>query len=119
MSKNASLTRWGGSPADWTLFELSVFDQARRTLKLQGIDVELAHGVTDEGDPWLAFCTAEAWEVLCHFAKIGNEYVACVPFRGNGMTGVILSDVLADFFPRLRNRVTTAKRAEPVGNVDK
>jgi hypothetical protein len=102
VSRNANLTRWSGQPSDWSLFELSIFEQARRSLKAQGVDVELDYGITDEGDPWLVFCSREI-EVLCHFARIGDEYVASVPFNGGGMTGVVLSDMLADFFPLLRN----------------
>jgi hypothetical protein len=116
VGRNASLTRWSRPVSDWSLVELAVFDRVRRSLKLQGIDVELEHGTTDEGDPWLIFC-ADACDVICHFAKIGNEYVACVPFCGGGMRGVILPDLVANFFPHLRKPATPTKRAAPVGRV--
>jgi len=111
MSTKASLTATSGRVSDWSLMELSIFDQARRSLKLQGVDIEMDWGLTDEGDPWLTFCYGEAAEVLCHFARIDNEYVACVPFRGRGLTDEILSDLVADAFPLLRIPAMPAERA--------
>ena len=116
VSRNASLTRWSRPISDWCLAELAVFENVRRSLKLQGIEVELEHGVTDEGDPWLIFC-ADACDVICHFTKIGDDYVACVPFCGKGMSGVILSDLVANFFPHLRNTAKPAKRTRPLGKI--
>jgi hypothetical protein len=116
VSRSASLTRWSRPVSDWSFAELAVFDHVRQSLKLQGVEVELEHGVTDEGDPWLIFC-ADACDVICHFAKMGDEYVACVPFCGTGMTGVILSDLVVDFFPHLRNTAKRARRARPVGKI--
>jgi hypothetical protein len=116
VSRNASLTQWSRPSSDWSLVELAVFDHVRQSLKLQGIDVELEHGVTDEGDPWLIFC-ADACDVICHFAKIGDEYIACVPFCGSGMTGVILPDLITAFFPHLRTTAKQAKRARPVRKI--
>ena len=116
MIRNASPTRWSRSVSDWTIVELAVFDHVRQSLKLQGINVDLEHGVTDEGDPWLIFC-ADACDVICHFAKIGGRYIACVPFCGRGMTGVILSELVTDFFPHLRDTATTATSAALVDKV--
>ena len=108
MSTKANLIPRSGLASDWSLMELSIFDQAKRSLKSQGVDIEIDWGLTDEGDPWLIFCYGEAAELLCHFARIDNEYIACVPFRGRGLTSEILSDLVADVFPLLHIPATPA-----------
>ncbi len=119
MRRNANLARWNGPLSDWSLSELSVFDRARRSLKLQGVDVELECGVTDEGDPWLVFCNAETGEVLGHFARIGDDYVGCVPFHCNGLTTVMLSDLLAAFLPRLLHTMAPAQTEKSIEKTEK
>ena len=99
MSRNSGRARWCGEQSiDWSLLELSIFEQAGRTLELQGVHVEVECGTTDEGDPWLVFCDADSSETLCHVARLGNKYVACVPFNNVGTSGAALTDVLDDFF---------------------
>jgi hypothetical protein len=117
--RNANLARWNRATSDWSLFELSIFDHARRSLKLQGVEVELECGVTDEGDPWLVFCNVETGDVLGHFARIGDDYVACVPFHCNGLTSVILPDVLAPFLPRLLHTAASAQSERPMEKIEK
>jgi hypothetical protein len=90
---------------DWSLLELSIFEQVKRSWKLQGVHAETECGMTDEGEPWLVFCDADTGEVLCHLARLGNKYVACVPFYGVGTTGAALTDVLDDFFKTLSRRI--------------
>ena len=119
MRRNANLARWRGPLSDWSLFELSVFDHARRSLKLQGVDVELECGVTDEGDPWLVFCDVETGDVLGHFARIGDDYVGCVPFHCDGLRSVILPDVLAAFLPRLLHTVAPAQIEKSFEKIEK
>ena len=97
MIRNGILARYGST--DWSLLELSILEQARKTLEHQGGHVEIECGITDEGDPWLVFCDADTSDVLCHFARPGGgKYVACVPFGNVGTTGSALTDVLDDFF---------------------
>lgn len=96
MNRNSSRFKWCGS-TNWSPSELSIFQQAGRILELQGIHVEIETGMTDEGDPWLVFCDSSS-EWLCHFARVGSKYVACVPFENVGTTGTALTDVLDDFF---------------------
>ena len=99
MSRNSSRARWCGAPStDWSLLELSIFEQAKRALKLQGVHVEVDCGMTDEGDPWLVFCDADSSKLLCHLARLGAKYIACVPFNDVGSTGTALTDVLDEFF---------------------
>jgi hypothetical protein len=97
MIRNCTLAKYGST--DWSLLELSILEQAKKTLEYQGGNVEAECGITDEGDPWLVFCDADTSNVLCHFARLGSDkYVACVPFDNVGTTGSALADVLDDFF---------------------
>ena len=97
MIRNCILARNGST--DWSLLELSILEQARKTLEYRGGHVETECGITDEGDPWLVFCDADTSNVLCHVARLGSDkYVACVPFDNVGTTGNALADVLDDFF---------------------
>ena len=96
MIRNCILARYGST--DWSLLELSILEQARKTLEFQGGHVEIECGITDEGDPWLVFCDADTSNVLCHFARLGSDkYVACVPSTMLEPPSRI-EDVLDDFF---------------------
>jgi len=100
MIRNCILAKSGST--DWSLLELSILEQARKTLEYRGGHVEIECGITDEGDPWLVFCDADTSNVLCHVARLGGDkYVACVPFGNVGTTGSALTDVLEDFFSSL------------------
>ena len=57
MIRNCILARNGST--DWSLLELSILEQARKTLEYRGGHVETECGITDEGDPWLVFCDAQ------------------------------------------------------------
>jgi len=99
MGRNSDRARWCIAPStDWSLLELSLFDQARETLEALGVHVEIASGMTDEGDPWFVFCDADSSEVLCHCARIGSKYVVCMPFENAGTSSTALSEALDDFF---------------------
>ena len=111
MIRNCTLAKYGST--DWSLLELSILEQAKKTLEYQGGNVEAECGITDEGDPWLVFCDADTSNVLCHFARLGSDkYVACVPFDNVGTTGTALTDVLDDFFSsRFRRAAPWASQA--------
>ena len=100
MGRNTKCATDCGDSSDWSFFELCLFDQIRGSLKQQGLDLDAEFGVTDEHEPWLVFCNADG-QVVGHFARLGDTYVACVPFGGKGTTGSTLSDVLRDFLQRL------------------
>ena len=110
MIGNCVLAEYG--PTNWSLFELNIFEQARKTLEHQGLHVETERGITDEGDPWFVFCDADTSNVLCHFARLGSDkYVVCVPFHNVRNTGTALTDVLDDFFG---SRVRGARRNKAI-----
>jgi len=65
-----------------------------------GRAIESEHGLTDEGDPWYVFCDAESGEVIVHFARIGENYVCCVPFHEGALRGVMLPELVDQFLHR-------------------
>jgi len=79
---------------------LALFARAAKLLSAGGLRVETDYGLTDEGEAWLVFCYAESGDVCGHFAKMRQKYVACVPFRGHGLRGWALHDVLSRFLRR-------------------
>jgi hypothetical protein len=84
----------------WSAPELALFSRAARLLSSGGLRVETDYGLTDEGEPWLVFCHIESGDVFCHFARMHDQYVACIPFRGPGLKGWQLPDVLRRFLQR-------------------
>lgn len=60
---------------DWSQSELAQFYRVDAALTQAGLALEQERGVSDEGDPWLAFCHSETGEVFAHFARIGHLYV--------------------------------------------
>ena len=118
MIRKCILAKYGST--DWSLLELSILEQARKTLEYQVGHVEIECGITDEGDPWLVFCDADTSNVLCHFARLGSDkYVACVPLGNVGITGSAMTDVLDDFFSSRfrRGAPWTSQLAVPHGQI--
>ena len=105
-------------PPGWSGQELALFSRAAKLLSSGGLRIETDYGLTDEGEPWLVFCNVESGDVCGHFARMREGYVACIPFRGHGLRGGELRDVLARF---LRQRgITWSAVARPlVRNADR
>jgi hypothetical protein len=60
---------------DWTQSELAQFYRVEWALGQAGISVETDRGLSDEGDPWFAFCRASDAEVVIHIAREGDTYL--------------------------------------------
>ena len=67
---NRSLSR------DWNQQELAEFYRVESVLGAAGIAVDMDRGVSDEGDPWFAFCRPENGDVIIHFARYDGTYIA-------------------------------------------
>ena len=89
-----------GRPSGWSGHELALFSCAAELLSSRAIRIETDYGLTDEGEPWLVFCNAESADVCGHFARMREGYVACIPFRDDGLRGGELRDVLGRFLWR-------------------
>ena len=94
---------------DWSEEELASLHRAGRLLWANGLWVESDCGLSDEGDPWFAFCDAANGDVVIHFARIDGSYIACSPFRDGALTGDLLADVIDRFLGRLRPPVVSIR----------
>ena len=86
--------------ADWSKEELGHLQRAAHFVRKLKISVETDHGVTDEGDPWFVICDASSDEVLVHFCRIRDRYIACAPFLESSLTGYIFTDLIECFLDR-------------------
>ena len=100
MRVNTSCAELNVRPIGWSGHELALFSHAAKLLSSGGLRIETDYGLTDEGEPWLVFCSAESGDVCGHFAKMREGYVACIPFREHGMRGGELRDLLCRFLRR-------------------
>jgi hypothetical protein len=61
--------------SDWSQQELSEFYRVQSALLQGGVRITTDRGLSDEGDPWFAFCREDDGEVIAHFARIDHQYV--------------------------------------------
>jgi len=86
--------------SSWSAQELALFYFAARLLSSEDVCVETDFGLTDEGEPWLVLCDAESGDIFGHFAKIHEEYIACVPFCRCALMDRELPGLLSRFLQR-------------------
>lgn len=82
----------------WRNDELAELYRAVDILGRAGLAIETDMGMSDEGDPWFAFCRADNGEVIVHCARINGFFVANSiaidqTFRGTNFREVIESIV--------------------------
>jgi len=71
------------APRDWTNQDLADFYRVESALVQAGLSIETERGLSDEGEPWFAFCHADTQEVVVHCARIDGLYVvASAAFEG-------------------------------------
>lgn len=58
----------------WNNDELAQFERIRQLLLNAGVSVEIERDVSDEGEPWCAFCS-ENGDVVIHVARIDGRYL--------------------------------------------
>lgn len=59
---------------DWTQEEIAEFYRIEHALVQARLQVETDRGLSDEGEPWFAFCRGDG-EVLVHIARDGGGYL--------------------------------------------
>jgi len=82
---------------DWSNQELAHFHRAIAVLWNDGVSVGTDCGVSDDGDPWFAFCDADSDEVFAHFARISGTYTVWAPYLDRCLTGHTLRDLIERF----------------------
>ncbi len=81
-------------PRPWQNDELAEFYRVIDMLGRAGLGVVPDMGVSDEGDPWFAFCRADTGDVVVHCARIDGVCVASSiatteVFRGTSIRDVV------------------------------
>lgn len=80
MSANVvQLQRLFRQNSDWSPRELAEFYRVEAALIQAGLKITTERGVSDEGDPWFAFCRPDDAEVIVHIARIGGIYILAGP----------------------------------------
>jgi len=95
-----ALVKQNVHPRGWSTHEFALFCRAATLLSSESRCVEIDHGLTDEGEPWLVLCDADSGDVFGHFAKLNEQYIACVPFYQCSLTAWELPGLLSRFLQR-------------------
>ena len=85
---------------DWSTRELSEFYRVESALIQAGLKIDTERGLTDEGDPWFAFCRSDDGEVVVHIARIGGVYVLAGPSYEGIATGSDIAALVRDLVTR-------------------
>lgn len=61
---------------NWTNEELAELFRVVDILGRAGVEIATDMGLSDEGEPWFAFCRADTGDVIVHFSRIDGQFVA-------------------------------------------
>ena len=62
------------SQGGWSQQELAEFYRVEAALIRAGLQIGSERGLSDEGEPWFAFCRPDG-DAIMHFARIDGSYV--------------------------------------------
>lgn len=85
--------------SDWSPAELENLAWLHILLIRARVSLEAERGVTDEGDPWFAFCTCQG-DVFVHICRIDMTYVLDGPSLAAPLRGSNLDAMLRRFVER-------------------
>src|SRR4051812_37180175 len=85
---------------DWSTSELAEFYRVESALIQAGVRLETERGVSDEGDPWFAFCRPNEFDVIVHIARIGGVYILAGPCYEGVATGRDIAALVRDLVNR-------------------
>ena len=85
---------------DWSPTEVAEFYRVKSALIQAGVKIDTERGVSDEGDPWFAFCRPDDGEVIVHIARIGGLYVLAGPSYEGVSTGRDIATLVRDLVGR-------------------
>jgi hypothetical protein len=85
---------------DWSSRELAEFYRVEAALIQAGLRIETERGLSDEGDPWFAFCRPDEGEVIVHIARIGDLYVLASPSYDGIASGNDIAELVRDLVSR-------------------
>ena len=85
---------------DWSSREMAEFYRVESALIQAGLKIESERGVSDEGDPWFAFCRPDDSEVIVHIARIGGIYILAGPSYDGIASGSDIGALVRDLVTR-------------------
>ena len=107
-----SLVRRQSAPVDWTRDELAELYRIEHALVQSGLTLEVERGVTDEGDPWFAFCRADG-EVLIHLARYDGLYRLHSPALSSPLIGRSFVELTKAFSSQVPLQITLQRNNGP------
>lgn len=84
----------------WSSSELSEFYRVEGALLKAGLPIDTDSGISDEGDPWFAFCRGTDGEVIVHIARIGRIYYLVSPSYEGYASGSDLRSLVCELVSR-------------------
>ena len=97
---SSSLNGCSGASWDWSSREMAEFYRVESALIQAGLKIESDRGVSDEGDPWFAFCRPDDSEVIVHIARIGGIYILAGPSYDGIASGSDIGALVRDLVTR-------------------
>lgn len=85
------------STKGWSNQDLGELYRVEGALLRAGLRIETESGVSDEGDPWFAFCHGDNGELIIHFARIDGRYVVAAPALPKPLRGKDLGSIVRQF----------------------
>lgn len=85
------------SSKKWSNQDVAEIYRVASTLSRAGLPIECEEGQTDEGDRWYAFCNANTGDVIVHFARIDDRFVAQVCHLSISFSGYSFSEIVSQF----------------------
>ena len=107
-----SFVRRQPAPADWSRDELAELYRIEHALVQSGLTLDVERGVTDEGDPWFAFCRADG-EVLIHLARYDGFYRLHSPALSAPLIGRSFIELTKAFSNQVPLQITLQRNNGP------
>jgi hypothetical protein len=85
---------------DWSPRELAEFYRVESALIQAGLRIDTERGLSDEGDPWFAFCRQDTGEVIVHMARIDGDYILAGPTYEGISCGRDIESLVCDLISR-------------------
>ncbi|WEJ32925.1 hypothetical protein [Devosia sp. SD17-2] len=100
---------------DWSTQEIADFYRAHRLLAENGAGIGIDRGVSDEGEPWMAFFDTVSHDVFLHIARIDDYcHLICDSF-GLKLNAADIPSLIAQFEHAVRDQL--AIRSDRAKNV--
>lgn len=84
----------------WSSNELAQLYRVESALIQSGLRIETCGGLSDEGDPWFAFCRPDDGEVIVHVARIQGVYILASAAYAQVASGCDITAMVRDLIER-------------------